>query len=120
MASSVPTLIQQVKQTAPIRRRTTETASEFLAKKREIFLVQMSLDTKRSEICKLEERAQQRESALKRSEDMLEEDAMRFDAFLKENDSQVQQALKRADHEAKRKQEKVHFPLLLVRLCIGC
>jgi hypothetical protein len=48
--------------------------------------VQMSLDTKRAEIRKLEEQAQQREDALKRSESMLEEDAMRFDAFLKEND----------------------------------
>jgi hypothetical protein len=46
----------------------------------------MSLDTKRAEIRKLEEQAQQREDALKRSESMLEEDAMRFDAFLKEND----------------------------------
>eukprot|EP00210_Caulerpa_lentillifera_P004448 g4245.t1 len=103
----LPNSISQIEQTASVRRRTTETASEFLAKKREIFLVQMSLDTKRAEICKLEERAQHRENALKRSEDMLEEDAMRFDAFLKENDTQVQQALKRAENEAKRKQEKV-------------
>ena len=33
--------------------------TEFIAKKREIFLVQMSLDTKRAEITKLEERALQ-------------------------------------------------------------
>lgn len=51
-----------------------------------VLQVQMSLDTKRAEIRKLEEQAQQREDALKRSESMLEEDAMRFDAFLKEND----------------------------------
>jgi hypothetical protein len=43
----------------------------------------MSLDTKRAEISKLEERARQREEALKKSEQMLEEDALRFDAFLK-------------------------------------
>src|SRR3546814_905730 len=35
-----------------------ENMSEFIAKKREMFLVQMSLDTKREEIRKLEEKAQ--------------------------------------------------------------
>lgn len=38
---------------------------------------------------------------------MLEEDAMRFDAFLKENDEKVQEAIKHADTEAKAKQDKV-------------
>jgi hypothetical protein len=37
---------------------------------------------------------------------MLEEDAMRFDAFLKENDKKAHDAIKRADEETKRKQEK--------------
>ena len=90
------------------RRREKENMADFIAKKREIFLVQMSLDTKRSEIRKLEERALQREEALKRSEQMLEEDALRFDAFLKENDEKVQEAIKRAEVEAKSKQDKVH------------
>lgn len=48
-----------------------------------------------------------KEEALKKSELMLEEDAMRFDAFLKENDRKAHEALKRADHETKEKQEKV-------------
>ncbi len=153
--------------------------NDFIAKKREIFLVQMSLDTKRAEITKLEERAlqvhtshaaqqpslpiqpvmtqvpvaincaclvihvklcmkshcplvqkhfiptcatrqhtagsaianccgdMQREEALKKSEQMLEEDALRFDAFLKENDEKVQEAIKKAEVEAKAKQDKV-------------
>lgn len=38
---------------------------------------------------------------------MLEEDALRFDAFLKENDEKVQEAIKHADTEAKSKQDKV-------------
>jgi hypothetical protein len=42
--------------------------ADFIAKKREIFLVQMSLDTKRAEIKKLEDRARQREEALQKSE----------------------------------------------------
>ena len=41
--------------------------TDFIAKKREIFLVQMALDTKHAEIRKLEERATRREEALARS-----------------------------------------------------
>ena len=41
--------------------RDKENLQEFVAKKREIFFVQMSLDTKRAEIRKLEERIFQRE-----------------------------------------------------------
>lgn len=88
------------------RRRST--TREFIAKKREMFLVQMSLDTKREEIRKLEEKAQQKEQALAQSERMLEEDAMRFDAFLKENDKKAHEAIKKAEEETKRKQEKTH------------
>lgn len=97
--------------------------ADFIAKKRDMFLIQMSLDTKRQEIQKLEEKAQMKEDALRKSEMMLEEDAMRFDAFLKENDKKAHDALKRfllrslmiiayhkfprADMETKEKQEKV-------------
>ncbi len=94
---------------APERRKEKENMPEFIAKKREIFLLQMSLDTKRAEIKKLDERARQREEALKKSEQMLEEDALRFDAFLKENDEKVQEAIKRAEMEAKAKQDKVRL-----------
>eukprot|EP01035_Chromulina_nebulosa_P021547 gene21547-27899_t len=80
--------------------------TEFVGKKREMFLVQMSLDTKREEIRKLEEKAQMKEEALQRSEQMLEEDAMRFDAFLKENDKKAHDAIKKAEEETKKKQEK--------------
>jgi len=67
----------------------------------------MSLDTKREEIRKLEEKAQMKEQALKKSELMLEEDAIRFDTFLKENDHEAHKAIKRAEAETKAKQEKV-------------
>lgn len=49
----------------------------------------------------------QREEALKKSEQMLEEDALRFDAFLKENDEKVQDAIKKAEIEAKARQDKL-------------
>lgn len=96
---------EAIKMVGP-RRAEKENMTEYIAKKREMFLVQMSLDTKREEIRKLEEKAKMKEEALQRSEQMLEEDAMRFDAFLKENDKKAHDAIKRAEEETKRKQEK--------------
>jgi len=89
------------------RKQEKENMAEFVAKKREMFLVQMSLDTKREEIRKLEEKASMREDALKKSEQMLEEDAIRFDTFLKENDKKAHDAIKQAERETKLKQDKV-------------
>ncbi|KAH8077225.1 hypothetical protein JL720_10191 [Aureococcus anophagefferens] len=71
-----------------------------------MFLVQMSLDTKREEIRKLEEKAQMKEEALKKSEQMLEEDAIRR-PFLKENDKKAHEAIKKAEKETKLKTDKV-------------
>jgi hypothetical protein len=90
-----------------------ENMAEFIAKKREMFLVQMSLDTKREEIRKLEEKAAMKEDALKKSEQMLEEDAIRFDTFLKENDKKAHDAIKMAERETKLKQDKVTRSLSL-------
>lgn len=89
------------------RRKEKENMADFIAKKREMFLVQMSLDTKREEIRKLEEKAQMKEEALKKSEQMLEEDAIRFDTFLKENDKKAHEAIKKAERETKLKTDKV-------------
>ncbi|EQC37291.1 hypothetical protein SDRG_05515 [Saprolegnia diclina VS20] len=89
------------------RRREKENMADFIAKKREMFLVQMSLDTKREEIRKLEEKAQLKEEALKKSELMLEEDAVRFDTFLKENDKKAHEAIKKAEKETKAKADRV-------------
>ena len=62
---------------APELRKEKENMSDFIAKKREIFLLQMSLDTKRAEIKKLDERARlvislegQLQSAEKLEEDL--------------------------------------------------
>jgi hypothetical protein len=53
---------------------------------------------------------------------ILEEDALRFDAFLKENDERVQAAIKHADVQAKAKQDKVCacVRLRLSRRLHGC
>merc|ERR1712048_792588 len=78
--------------------------SDFIKKKREMFLLQMSLDTKKEEIRKLEEKAQMKEQALLKAELMLEEDANRFEQFLQDNDAKCAEAIKKHDIEAKAKQ----------------
>ncbi len=42
----------------------------------------MSLDVKKAEILKLDEKARAKEAALKKSQQMLDEDVTRFDTFL--------------------------------------
>lgn len=58
-----------------------------------------------------------KEEALRKSELMLEEDAIRFDAFLKENDKQAHEALKNAEKEAKLKADKVCCASILRMRC---
>ena len=89
------------------RPRERETVSDFIAKKKEMFLLSLSLDTKWAEIQKLEERAQWREEALAKSDKMLVEDSLRFEKFLRENDEKALEAAKRAESETRLKQDKV-------------
>merc|ERR1711935_137726 len=89
------------------RRREKENMADFVAKKREMFLVQMSLDTKKAEIKKLEEAAKKREEMLDRSEKMLQEDQDKFEEFLKKNDKMAHQAIQKAEKETKAKQDKM-------------
>merc|ERR1711948_60201 len=86
-------------------RREKENVSDFVAKKREMFLVQMSLDVKKAEILKLDEKAKQKEEALKKSQQMLDEDVTRFDQFLQNNDAKAHKAMKQAEDMSKKKQE---------------
>ena len=89
------------------RPRERETVSDFIAKKKEMFLLSLSLDTKWAEIQKLEERAQWREEALAKSDKMLLEDTARFEKFLRDNDEKAIEAAKRAEQETRLKQEKM-------------
>jgi len=89
------------------RRREKENMADFIKKKRDMFLVQMSLDTKKAEIKKLEEAAKKREEMLDRSEKMLQEDQDKFEEFLKKNDKMAHQAIAKAEKETKAKQDKM-------------
>jgi hypothetical protein len=72
-----------------------ENLHDFVAKKREMFLLQFALRVKKDEIRKLEQIAQAEEQKLLDDERSLEEDAAKFDAFLKENDKNSVEAIKR-------------------------
>ncbi|XP_018581474.1 cilia- and flagella-associated protein 100 isoform X2 [Scleropages formosus] len=84
-----------------------ETISEFIAKKREMFLLEYSLAVKRGEISHLEEVAAAEEKKLLNAEKFLEEDVMMFDSFLKENDRNAVEAVKNAEQETREKLEKM-------------
>merc|ERR1719230_1553618 len=88
-------------------RRDKDNIADFIAKKREMFLVQMALDVKRAEILKLDEKARMKEEALKKSQAMLDEDVTRFDTFLQANDAKAHKAMKHAEDMTKKKQEKL-------------
>lgn len=88
-------------------RREKENVADFVAKKREMFLVQMSLDVKHAEILKLDEHAKRREEALKKSQQILEEDMQRFDSFLQSNDQKAHKAMKNAEEMGKRRQDRL-------------
>merc|ERR1712232_1199119 len=62
---------------------------------------------KKAEIVKLDEKAKQKEEALKKSQLMLEEDVQRFDAFLQNNDAKAHNAMKSAEDMTKKKQDKM-------------
>lgn len=97
---SVPSLV-------PDHRTEKESMSDFVAKKREMFLVQMALNTKRDEIAKLEQKAKLKQEALRKSELMLEEDTLNFEAFLKENDEKAHSAIRKAEMETQKKNQKI-------------
>jgi len=88
-------------------RREKENVADFVEKKRDMFLIQMSLDVKKAEILKLDEKAKQKDEALKKSQQMLDEDVTRFDAFLQNNDQKAHQAMKNAEEETKKKQDRL-------------
>eukprot|EP00063_Salmo_salar_P012782 XP_013987617.1 PREDICTED: coiled-coil domain-containing protein 37-like isoform X2 [Salmo salar] len=84
-----------------------ESMNEFITKKREMFLLEYSLAVKREEIEQLEKMAAGEERKLMRAERFLEDDAIMFDEFLKENDKNSVEAIKVAELETKVKLEKV-------------
>jgi len=80
---------------------------QYVAKKREVFLVQMALDVKKAEILRLDEKARQKEEALTKSQQILDEDTRRFEEFLQKRYEKAQETMKHAEAQTKLKQEKI-------------
>jgi len=80
---------------------------KYVAKKREVFLVQMALDVKKAEILRLDEKAQQKEEALTKSQHILDEDTRRFEEFLQKRYAKAQATMKHAEAQSKLKHEKI-------------
>jgi len=87
--------------------QTRERMIDFIAKKREMFLVQMTLDTKQKEIRRLEKYAETTAQGLEMSKAMLEEDIQKFQEYLNKNKMNCQKAMKNADNEAASKVKKI-------------
>ncbi|XP_056380877.1 cilia- and flagella-associated protein 100 isoform X2 [Hyla sarda] len=83
-----------------------ESLDDYINKKREMFRLEYGLQVKREEIQKLETMAASEELKLEKAEQFLEQDAIRFDEFLKENDRNSVEAMKQADKETKLKLER--------------
>ena len=84
-----------------------ESLSDFISKKREMFLLEMSLEFKKDEIKKLDDEIRLKNESLRESEEALDNDARRFDVFLKKNDGKAQEATRMAEKETKKKMEKI-------------
>jgi len=83
-----------------------ENVGEFIEKKKQMFLLQMSIDTKNFEVKKLDKKAEKREQKLFQMEQELKQQTQAFDDFLALNDIRAVEAIKKAEEETKAKQAK--------------
>ncbi|XP_057599329.1 coiled-coil domain-containing protein 38 [Hippopotamus amphibius kiboko] len=90
-----PTLILRLTEGADTKR----TIHEFINDQRERFMLEYALSTKRNTIQKFEKHTTMKERQLMKAEKKLEEDAMAFEEFLRENDQRSVDALKIAAQE---------------------
>ncbi|XP_012859531.1 coiled-coil domain-containing protein 38 [Echinops telfairi] len=78
---------------------TNKTLHEFIHDQRDRFLLEFTLSTKRKTIKKYEDSIAQKEKQLVKAERKLQEDALAFEEFLRENDQKSVDALKIAAQE---------------------
>uniref|UniRef100_A0A8C0LHG8 Coiled-coil domain containing 38 n=1 Tax=Canis lupus dingo TaxID=286419 RepID=A0A8C0LHG8_CANLU len=90
-----PTLILRLTEGADTKR----TLHEFINDQRDRFLLEYALSTKRNTIKKFENHMAVKEQQLIKAEKKLQEDAMAFEEFLRENDQRSVDALKMAAQE---------------------
>ncbi|PHJ22283.1 coiled-coil protein [Cystoisospora suis] len=86
--------------------REKESAQACVQKKREIFLVQMAVETRKAEILKLHEKAARKEEILRAADQQLTAEMHKFDEFLRATDQRAHIAMKEADEVGRLKLEK--------------
>jgi len=89
------------------RVRLKEPLINFLNKKKEMFLFQMSINERKEQIKEFEELAHLQELSLQNSKDLLEKDAEIFKQYVEKNKNETRQAIKKAEDETKAKQKKI-------------
>lgn len=87
--------------------RNMENLNTFVNNKREMFLIQYMMGVKRDAMLRLNLEERKREQRLDLAEKWLEEDAIKFNDFLRFNDREAVDAVKQAEHETKIKLDKV-------------
>ncbi|XP_068827574.1 coiled-coil domain-containing protein 38 [Capricornis sumatraensis] len=90
-----PTLILRLTEGAD----TKKTIHEFISDQRDRFMLEYTLSTKRNTIQRFEKHTAMKERKLMKAEKKLEEDAVAFEEFLRENDQRSVDALKIAAQE---------------------
>lgn len=85
------------------RRTGREPLAELLSKTREMFLVRKALTVKTDEMAAMGRTLANRAEALHRAEEMLEEDAVHFDAFLQGNEQAALTAVRKSEAAARAK-----------------
>ncbi|XP_041112180.1 cilia- and flagella-associated protein 100-like [Polyodon spathula] len=85
-----------------------ESLRNYMTKQREMFHIQYSLSVKHDTMKKMEEIVANEKRKLRLAEKHLEEDAITFDNFLKENDLTSVEAVKIAEQETRIKLEKAN------------
>lgn len=85
-----------------------EQMQKFIEKKREMFLMQMTIDQKKEEIKQLEEQVHNREMGLMKAETIIKKDLKDFNKFLERNKKQSRDEIKKAEDETKKKSNKIN------------
>lgn len=100
-------IVEAAKSAIKNRIRHKEPLIDFLNKKREMFLFQMSINEKKEQIKEFEELAYLQEISLQNSKELLEKDAETFKQHIEKNKNETRQAIKNAEDETKHKQKKI-------------
>ena len=74
-----------------------ETAAEFFEKKRDIFWIQMNINTKKAQVAKIDELKKKRQAAISAAQKKMADDKIRLKAYYTANDAKSAESLAKLD-----------------------